>query len=288
MTYQIKNWPDNFEGAKSRTYNNKTSCTMPTKHGLGYRKLVRQEDGAALFGAWCALVQVLSRHQKERAGYCTEDGSPTGKPLTCDDLEMLTDIPAAVFARLFEVASGAVGWVESRPNETPTDTTRIPRGYHGSPQYPLNSDLDSDSDLDSNSNSDSQAGAREDGKSNPPPDREPTPNPVNDDEQPSQPDSVDVDELTVQYCMAYKEVFKRELPFQTRNYAAKLFIRRCLCDGVTRERIEDALTWLVPNHGTTGVPSIKVPAKLETDWFDRIIDARTRIEKQESEDIGRF
>ena len=111
---------------------------------------------------------------------------------------------------------------------------------------------------------------------------------MNDDEQPSQPDSVDVDELTVQYCMAYKEVFKRELPFQTRNYAAKLFIRRCLCDGVTRERIEDALTWLVPNHGTTGVPSIKVPAKLETDWFDRIIDARTRIEKQESEDIGRF
>ena len=105
--------------------------------------------------------------------------------------------------------------------------------------------------------------------------------------QPS-PDSVDVDELTVQYCMAYKETIGRELSYHDREYTAKQFIRRCLLDGITRERAEDALQWLVAHYGAKGVPGIRVPAKLETDWFDRIIDARTRIEKQESEDVGRF
>ena len=139
--YQIVDWNANFEGAKSRTYSNKTTCQMPTKHGLGYKRLVKRQNGAALFGAWCALVQVCSRHRKERNGYCTDTGSATGKPYTASDLGLLTDISESAFAELFQVASSQeVGWL------------RIVQGYNKDTKGSLNSDLDLDFDSDSNSN----------------------------------------------------------------------------------------------------------------------------------------
>lgn len=146
--YRVKNWNEFFEGAKSRTYQNKTSCTMPTKHGLGFKRLIRRKNGASLFGAWCALIQVLSRHAAPRDGWITDTGRADGKPLSHDDLECLTDIKAEYYAEMLEICSKSeINWV--------TDTTRIPDGYHtdtmgavGIPSVPPNSDSDSDSDLD--------------------------------------------------------------------------------------------------------------------------------------------
>jgi hypothetical protein len=146
MIYRIKNWSDNFEGAKSKTYKNKTSCQMPTKHGLGYKKIIRSKNGAALFGAWCALIQVLSRHKNPRQGYCTDTGGTLqdgGIPYTSADLEMLTDIPAEYFEEMFKIClSQSVGWVEVIDEE-------IPQGYHKDTIGPPDSDSDSDLNLDS-------------------------------------------------------------------------------------------------------------------------------------------
>jgi hypothetical protein len=149
--YQIKNWEDNFEGAKSKTYKNKTSCSMPTKHGLGYKKMIKSQNGAAIFGAWCALVQVLSRHASPRQGYCTDNGSLSGRPYTDTDLEILTDIPEHIFSAMFVVAK-SIGWVDVTKAK---DTTRNHTDTTGDCQgtlVPLNLDLDSNlnSDLDSN------------------------------------------------------------------------------------------------------------------------------------------
>jgi len=145
VVYQVIGWDKCFEGAKSKTYSNKSSCQMPTKHGLGYKRLIRRKNGPALFGAWCALVQVLSRHNKPRQGYCTDTGEIAGKPYKDTDLEMLTDIPAAIFSELFEVAANQdVGWLRILRGYC-ADTARIPQGTI----VPL--DSDSDSDLDSNS-----------------------------------------------------------------------------------------------------------------------------------------
>lgn len=171
--YRIKGWTENFEGAKSKGYDNKTKCQMPTKHGLGYKKLVRMKNGPALFGAWCALIQVVSRHPKPRYGYLTDTGGiPHGyhaepeikeeyskqnrpesaQPYQPEDLEIMTDIPAKIFEELLKVASVNIGWLEVYEA---TDTTGIPQGYHRdttvSAQYPPNSDLDLDSDSDSDS-----------------------------------------------------------------------------------------------------------------------------------------
>lgn len=45
VVYQVIGWDKCFEGAKSKTYSNKSSCQMPTKHGLGYKRLIRRKNG---------------------------------------------------------------------------------------------------------------------------------------------------------------------------------------------------------------------------------------------------
>src|SRR5690606_4649718 len=64
-----------FESNKTRKFKMKSLCMMPSKQGIGYRLLVRRENGAALFGAWCALIQFLSRN-RYRYGFCTDNGLP--------------------------------------------------------------------------------------------------------------------------------------------------------------------------------------------------------------------
>ena len=143
--YQVNDWEKHFEGAKSKGYKNKTSCQLPTKHGLGYRKLIRSKDGAALFGAWCALIQVLSRHESPRQGYLTDTGRDDGIPLSSDDLFLLTDIPSVTFDKMLEICSSTrIGWI----NQPHKDTTGIPQGTDADTSGPLDLDLDLDSDLD--------------------------------------------------------------------------------------------------------------------------------------------
>jgi len=137
--YQVKNWDKFFEGAKSKTYKNKTLCSMPTKHGLGYRRIVSQKHGAGIFGAWCALIQLLSRHDAKREGYCTDTGRIDGVPYTPEDLQMMTLIPAAYFAMMFDICSSqVVDWLD-------VVDTRILEGYHEDTLVPLNSNSNSNS-----------------------------------------------------------------------------------------------------------------------------------------------
>ena len=145
-TYKIRNWDENFEGSQSRTYNNKSKCSMPTKHGLGYKRLIRSKNGTALFGAWCALVQVLSRHNKPRKGYCTENGKVHGRPYSGDDLEVITDVPKKVFNELFPVAQ-SVGWLDVMESTYTTDT---PEQRCADGMVPSDSDSNLDLNLDSN------------------------------------------------------------------------------------------------------------------------------------------
>jgi len=149
--FVVSNWDKIFEGAKTKTYNNKRTCSMPNKHGLGYRKIVRSKNGAALFGAWCSLLQVLSRHDKPRQGYCTDTGGVHGRPYSAEDLEILTDIPSKWFTELFSIAQ-SVGWLTVVEVK---DTARIVAIPAVSPRYPLNSDSDLDLDLDLDLDSDS-------------------------------------------------------------------------------------------------------------------------------------
>lgn len=149
--YQVVGWNDNFEVAKTRSFKNKTTCTMPCKHGLGFRLIASNQEGAAIFGAWCAMIQIISRHKAPRAGYLTSDGTDSGRPYTADDLHVLTGIPSKYFSLMFDLCSSeSVGWLMVIE---PTDTTRIPHGYHEDTMRILCDHLNSN--LNSNLNYDS-------------------------------------------------------------------------------------------------------------------------------------
>ena len=137
--YQVVKWDKLFEGSKTRTYSNKSTCMMPNKHNLGYRKLVNQRNGAAMFGAWCSMVQILSRHDAPRMGYLTHNGRKDGPPLTPDDLEMLTFIKSQIFSDMISICAALdVGWLA-------LIDSGVPRGYCGGDTVPPHSDSDSDS-----------------------------------------------------------------------------------------------------------------------------------------------
>jgi hypothetical protein len=129
--YRVKGWDEWFESAKSKGYKFKSQTYTPNKHGLGYRMLIRNGGdrirGAALFGAWRAMTDVLSRQAAPRQGYCTDTGMPDGIPLVSSMLEALTDIPAAIFDEMMKVASSeVVGWLEA---VNPKDTTGAVQGH---------------------------------------------------------------------------------------------------------------------------------------------------------------
>jgi len=123
MPYQIKNWNDHFENAKSRSVLNKTWGNLPNKQdGLGYGLIMREPDGAAIYGAFVALVLMCSKQPNPRGGWITETGAPDARPLTALEISIKTQMPEEVVERMLKVTSSTpVGWVE--------DTARIPRGY---------------------------------------------------------------------------------------------------------------------------------------------------------------
>jgi hypothetical protein len=112
MTYQVKGWDDHFESAKSRQFKTRNQVYLPNKHGLGYRRLISSKNGEAMFGAWVAMCQVLSRQTAPRAGWITDDGTQGGIPLTAGDVAMLTGYSEAVVEQMLVCcASQAVAWL---------------------------------------------------------------------------------------------------------------------------------------------------------------------------------
>lgn len=119
---RVVGWEEHFESAKSKTYAHKSQAYMPNKHGLGYRRLVDMPNGPALFGAWCSMVQVLSRQAKPRQGYLTDTGSPSGRPFSASDIALLTSMSESLVSAMLQATeSESVGWLK--------DTTRTQQGY---------------------------------------------------------------------------------------------------------------------------------------------------------------
>ena len=111
--YQVADWTEHFETAKTARYVHKSSVVLPLKQGLGYRRLVRRNSGPALYGAWCAMIVVLSKQAPPREGYLTHSGTKDGIPYAPQDLEMLTDIPVSVFAEMLVACSRPeIGWLK--------------------------------------------------------------------------------------------------------------------------------------------------------------------------------
>ncbi len=119
ILYRIAGWSKHFENNRTRELRRMEFVLMPNKmDGDGYTELLNHPNGAAHFGAWCALVQVASK--------CDPRGTlvrGNGKPHTPESLERLTRIPVSVFLevlpRLVEI-----GWMSA----SRTEDGSIPQG----------------------------------------------------------------------------------------------------------------------------------------------------------------
>lgn len=140
--YRIKDWDETFESAKSRGYNQKSHSYIPNKHGVGYVRMLQQPDGPGLYGAWIALVHLVSKHPKPRQGYLTDTGGVHGVPYTVDDIASITRFPAPIVERMIDFCSSqACGWlVDTQAKDTAVS-------LEGILQYPLHSSLSSSSSL---------------------------------------------------------------------------------------------------------------------------------------------
>jgi hypothetical protein len=98
---------------------------IPNKHdGKSYRRVTRGEDGAALYGAWCLIVQVASKCPV-RGFLADHDG-----PLDAIDLSDKTCIPESIFQRALEIlTSPAIGWLSR--SEDPAELASLMEKIRG-------------------------------------------------------------------------------------------------------------------------------------------------------------
>lgn len=120
--YRIVNWDETFENAGSRKVRRLSWVSIPNRHdSAGYRRLMDEPDGTALYGGWCLMVEVASKmpvrgvlHNGRRA-------------LTASDLAARTGGDEQVFSRLFELlVQEDVCWLENAGSVLPERPDVLP------------------------------------------------------------------------------------------------------------------------------------------------------------------
>jgi hypothetical protein len=129
VTYRIRDWEKHFECAQSRKNSGPLKwVTLPTAHdGGGFKRLMKQPNGTAIYGAWCLILGVAAKCPK-RGVLESNNG-----PLTATDLEIKTDSPAELFEEAFRVLSdGEIGirWMESNQPKKPKSGSVVVDHYH--------------------------------------------------------------------------------------------------------------------------------------------------------------
>jgi hypothetical protein len=136
MIYQIKDWNIHYENNKSREREKCSFCCIPNKQdGLGYGMLMREENGEALYGAFVAVVLICSKqtcgervegdgeksHWKTaRDGWLTDNGLPSGCPLTARQLSVKCQFSEkTIQAMLTAVSSNEIGWIVTSARQVP-------------------------------------------------------------------------------------------------------------------------------------------------------------------------
>lgn len=106
--YAIVDWHEHFENAQSRRCDKVSWVPVPNKHdGKGYKRIAKLPDACQVFSAWVLLLQVASK-TPVRGVLSDEDG-----PLTAEDLELMTEFPAEIFERAFQVlVNGRIRWLK--------------------------------------------------------------------------------------------------------------------------------------------------------------------------------
>jgi len=105
--YTIVDWNRVYENSRSRQIDDLRWVSLPNKHdSFGFRSLMSRPNGAALYGAWCLIVQVASK--------CSPRGSliKNGVPLTPEKISFLTGCPPAIISECLDVVQlPEIAWI---------------------------------------------------------------------------------------------------------------------------------------------------------------------------------
>lgn len=125
MIYRVAGWNEHFETAKSRTYNQCTNVYVPNKQGIGYKRIIAEPDGPAVYGIFMMLVGVLSRQRRPRNGWLTDSGQcPEPSPVIQHRPVNTSRIPQETGVSLARI-----------PEEIGVSSPRIPCGYLEEPGW---------------------------------------------------------------------------------------------------------------------------------------------------------
>ena len=115
MAYQVIDWNEHYENAKSRTVKSPSWCAIPNKQsGLSYRRMVREHPD--FYAVFVGIVLACSAQPgKIRDGWLTHDGTPTGQPWTPEDLQDKTGFKTELVAEALPyLSSERIGWLANR------------------------------------------------------------------------------------------------------------------------------------------------------------------------------
>lgn len=107
--YSIRNWNRHYETYETRKLKKTLGwVAVPTKlDGAGYRWLIGQPNGMALFGAWVLILEVAAKCEPRGTLRDSE-----GRPLTAEKLALKTGGDPLVFQQALSLlASPEIGWV---------------------------------------------------------------------------------------------------------------------------------------------------------------------------------
>lgn len=106
--YRVRDWNSIYENNRTRELKVLQWLPIPNRHdGDGYTLLLDRENGAALFGAWVAVLQVASR--------CDPRGTLLREPNLAHNsisLSRMTRIPKDLIDEMLTVCSKECRWLE--------------------------------------------------------------------------------------------------------------------------------------------------------------------------------
>ena len=111
--YQIKDWDQNFESAKSRQRDKCSYVCLPNKMGMSLTMLLSADRGISAFGIFILLVESCSRQRRPREGYLTDTGRADGAPWTIRRMSVLFHRPEDEISDALKLLSSEdVGWID--------------------------------------------------------------------------------------------------------------------------------------------------------------------------------
>lgn len=107
--YRIRNWEQHFEVAQSKKAAKLRWVAFPNKHdGKSFRRLMRSDPSLALYGGWCATVQVASKCPVR--GLLADGDGPLSVVDIADSIGCST---SAIQNAIDACLDATIGWIES-------------------------------------------------------------------------------------------------------------------------------------------------------------------------------